>query len=252
MIRTYRTYRITNTTSGLILGTYGGDDEQGALDALASDAGYRDANDVDAQAGEADLLVEEVTEITIAIMDGITERTQDVELTGDEYAAAVAKAVKDLSAHGLGDGRYVYRAEETGRWYEAYEDDLAHLGAGYDYSLWCAGFGSEADASDIVVELTVTAVENTGDDDVDAFLDNYCTFDGVVTLLDGTTESVRWGGCLGVRPSNQGTAWAAGTTTGLFECWATAHDDHTSIAWLTGHNLCELVDVDKAWRLLAD
>lgn len=37
-----RCYRITNTFSGLVLGTFKAEDEDGALDALARDAGYRD------------------------------------------------------------------------------------------------------------------------------------------------------------------------------------------------------------------
>ena len=35
-------YQIENTQSGVIFGVYEGEDEKGALDAFARDAGYRD------------------------------------------------------------------------------------------------------------------------------------------------------------------------------------------------------------------
>ena len=38
-------YEISNSTSGLVLGTYDGTDEGAALDALARDAGYESYSD---------------------------------------------------------------------------------------------------------------------------------------------------------------------------------------------------------------
>jgi hypothetical protein len=60
------TYQIENTVSGLILGTYEAADEQGALDALARDAGYADHAAALAVTGEdgSDLEVRAVEEPT--------------------------------------------------------------------------------------------------------------------------------------------------------------------------------------------
>lgn len=46
MTMTMQQFRISNKTSGAILGTYAGTDADGALDALASDAGYADYSDM--------------------------------------------------------------------------------------------------------------------------------------------------------------------------------------------------------------
>ena len=40
-----KTYKITNTASGIEMGTYKGESEQDALDAMARDAGYADYED---------------------------------------------------------------------------------------------------------------------------------------------------------------------------------------------------------------
>ena len=47
-----RTYEISNTIGGVILGVYEGETEQDALDAMARDAGYKDAADMEAATGD--------------------------------------------------------------------------------------------------------------------------------------------------------------------------------------------------------
>lgn len=62
-------YKITNTMSGVFLGVYEADDVDGALDAMARDAGYRDYEHA-YRAGRLDaweLLVKEITDRSITI-----------------------------------------------------------------------------------------------------------------------------------------------------------------------------------------
>lgn len=64
-----RYWKIWNTMSGLFLGVFEAEDEEGALDAMSRDAGYRDfahANEV-AQFEEGELRVEEVDDRYITI-----------------------------------------------------------------------------------------------------------------------------------------------------------------------------------------
>lgn len=57
-------WRIVASASGLVLGTYAAPDRAAALDAMAQDAGYSDAADMDARApvGAGGLVVEPATE----------------------------------------------------------------------------------------------------------------------------------------------------------------------------------------------
>lgn len=57
-------FKIENTHSGVILGVYEAEDKQGALDAMARDAGYRDyahAEEV-APSKEGEIVVTEIDE----------------------------------------------------------------------------------------------------------------------------------------------------------------------------------------------
>jgi hypothetical protein len=66
-------------------------------------------------------------------------------------ATAVRAGVERLSAVKVDDrGDHAYRADETGKWYQVTESDVAELGAailaghgGDTYSLWCTGAGEE-------------------------------------------------------------------------------------------------------------
>lgn len=67
----------------------------------------------------------------------------------------LARAAKHLDATDIGEGRWAYYAEETGRYYVVEADALEALAADYldsddediradAYSHWCAGEGSDA------------------------------------------------------------------------------------------------------------
>lgn len=54
-----KTYTITNTKSGVILGTYEADTEQDALEAMAHDAGYKTYAEACEVAPDSDIEVSE-------------------------------------------------------------------------------------------------------------------------------------------------------------------------------------------------
>lgn len=53
-------YEISSGITSQSLGVYEAEDEQGALDAMARDAGYQDYADATRQVGDGDLIVEEI------------------------------------------------------------------------------------------------------------------------------------------------------------------------------------------------
>lgn len=77
-----------------------------------------------------------------------TERTGQIACDRDE---AIARAVDELDAERMEDGRYRYHADEAGRDYAVTADEMAELGAGLLaghsmgslYSIWCSSTGEE-------------------------------------------------------------------------------------------------------------
>lgn len=66
---------------------------------------------------------------------------QHITPTTGESADAYARGIQALDAVKIAPDTYVYRAEETGEWYEVTGHDLITLGLGCDYSHWCTHHG---------------------------------------------------------------------------------------------------------------
>jgi hypothetical protein len=103
-------YEIVNRQSGESLGAYEADDEQGALDALARDAGYKDDADMCRQVPRA------ADEIRVMAIQFSPAAQANVDETGSDVAADIAAlrsrahTRESLLAHCL-DGADEDRAE---------------------------------------------------------------------------------------------------------------------------------------------
>ena len=87
-------YNISNTLSGIFLGTYEADSEAGALDAMARDAGYAEANAV-APSAPGEILVERVEPLylSLSMRDAETVR-RCVELIADAPICEGAEGIE--------------------------------------------------------------------------------------------------------------------------------------------------------------
>lgn len=95
------TYEITNTSSGHSFGTFDADSEQGALEALAKDAGYKSYADMRKVAPGDDIRVSEaLTKTQIVAIEAAAKR--DAQLFVNEFDEGFDPDISDWDGEAWG------------------------------------------------------------------------------------------------------------------------------------------------------